>query len=124
MIGLDNQFLFIVLSGHLKQVLLYSYIYCILFCRCYYIGQSYEVTKKWKEAIGLYDRVLDYCNNALDGFKQLPKDHQYLYKVSQWLPNFTEDTYLWIDEILDNKTDTEILYRSQHNGMRFWYMVH
>ena len=52
------------------------------FFRCYYIGQSYESSKKWKEAIGLYDRVLDYCNKALEGFKQLPKGQVYVYKVT------------------------------------------
>ena len=49
--------------------------------RCYYIAQSYEVSKKWKESIGLYDRVLDYCNKALDGFKQLPQGQGYVFKV-------------------------------------------
>lgn len=59
--------------------------------RCYYIAVSYEGSKKWKEAIGLYDRVLDYCNKALDGFKQLPKGQSYAYKVNSVKTKYKND---------------------------------
>ncbi|XP_045214058.2 signal recognition particle subunit SRP68-like [Mercenaria mercenaria] len=49
--------------------------------RCFYIAQSYGVAKKWKEAIGLYDRVLHYAQEAIQKYKQLSRGS--LYKADQ-----------------------------------------
>lgn len=49
--------------------------------RGFYIAQSYGAAKKWKEAIGLYSRVINYAQEALQRFKQLPDSS--LYKVDQ-----------------------------------------
>lgn len=49
--------------------------------RCFYIAQSYAAAKKWKEAIGLYARVLDYAQEAIQKNKQLSRGS--LYKNEQ-----------------------------------------
>ncbi|KAK7112430.1 signal recognition particle subunit SRP68-like [Littorina saxatilis] len=46
--------------------------------RLFYIARAYASAKKWKEAIALYQRTLDYAKDALDGYKKLKsKDPQY-----------------------------------------------
>ena len=50
-----------------------------MFCRCFYVAQSYAGAKKWKEAMGLYARVLEYADGAQKQFKTLSKGS--LYKV-------------------------------------------
>lgn len=37
--------------------------------RCYYIAQSYHYSKKWIEAVGLYERVIKYVKDATDQLK-------------------------------------------------------
>ncbi|XP_061191309.1 signal recognition particle subunit SRP68-like [Saccostrea echinata] len=49
--------------------------------RSYYIAQSYLGAKKWKEAISLYERVLQNAKNALKGYKSLPKPQQTQFKM-------------------------------------------
>ncbi|XP_041364643.1 signal recognition particle subunit SRP68-like [Gigantopelta aegis] len=39
--------------------------------RSFYIAQSYATAKKWTEAIGLYQRVLDNAQQAIKGYKSL-----------------------------------------------------
>jgi hypothetical protein len=51
----------------------------VLYFRCFYIGQSYAGAKKWKEAIGLFDRVLQYAQEAVGKYKKLPNNS--VYKV-------------------------------------------
>lgn len=45
--------------------------------RCFYIAQSYAGAKKWKETIGLYSRVIDYAQEAIGKFKQIPNSSSY-----------------------------------------------
>ncbi|XP_048760019.1 signal recognition particle subunit SRP68-like [Ostrea edulis] len=49
--------------------------------RSYYIAQSYLGAKKWKETISLYERVLQNAQNALKGYKSLPKTQQTQFKM-------------------------------------------
>ncbi|XP_057311707.1 signal recognition particle subunit SRP68-like [Hydractinia symbiolongicarpus] len=37
--------------------------------RCFYIAQSYQSSKKWIEAVALYDRVITYVNTATEKIK-------------------------------------------------------
>ncbi|XP_059176019.1 signal recognition particle subunit SRP68-like [Physella acuta] len=41
--------------------------------RSYYIARSYASAKKWKETVALYQRALDNCKKALEGFKNQPQ---------------------------------------------------
>ena len=34
-------------------------------CRCFYVAESYSSHEKWPEALALYARVENYCQNAL-----------------------------------------------------------
>ncbi|KAK3089911.1 hypothetical protein FSP39_007594 [Pinctada imbricata] len=47
--------------------------------RTYYIAFSHVGAKKWKEAIALFERVLQNANAALKGYKALPKGQASLY---------------------------------------------
>ncbi|WAQ97375.1 SRP68-like protein, partial [Mya arenaria] len=49
--------------------------------RCFYIAQSYVSARKWKEAIALYGRVLEYAQEAVDQYKRLARSS--LYKAEQ-----------------------------------------
>lgn len=51
--------------------------------RCFYVAQSYAGAKKWKEAIGLYARVLEYAESAQKQFKQLPREALYKVKTGE-----------------------------------------
>lgn len=37
--------------------------------RCFYIGQSYQISKKWVEAVALYDKVITYVDEAIAKLK-------------------------------------------------------
>jgi len=39
--------------------------------RCFYIAQSYQMAKKWIESISLYDRVLEYVQDATNQLNKL-----------------------------------------------------
>ncbi|KAH3862769.1 hypothetical protein DPMN_025743 [Dreissena polymorpha] len=49
--------------------------------KCFYIAHSYAGAKKWKEAIGLYARVLEYTREASQQYKKL--DRAAIYKGEQ-----------------------------------------
>ena len=47
--------------------------------RCLYIAHSYLLTKKWKEATALYERVLKYADEAISLYKKLPDEQVRLH---------------------------------------------
>ncbi len=46
-------------------------MYIVSFSRCYYIAATYVIAKKWAEALGLYERVLQYITDALNSYAAL-----------------------------------------------------
>lgn len=54
-------------------------VHLLMYFRCFYIAQSYAGAKKWRDAIGLYTRVLHYAQEAIQNYKQLSRGA--LYKV-------------------------------------------
>ncbi|KAL3877845.1 hypothetical protein ACJMK2_035489 [Sinanodonta woodiana] len=61
--------------------------------RCVYIAQSYAAAKKWREAIGLYDRVLTYASQSLSMYKKLQIEAVYKPLIER-LDQYVEDASL------------------------------
>lgn len=51
--------------------------------RCLYIAHSYLLTKKWKEATALYERVVTYAEQAIALYKQLANEEKQISEVQQ-----------------------------------------
>ena len=47
------------------------------FFRCFYIAQTYQTSKKYKEAIALYEQVLTYTKDAIQDYKNIRNNAQY-----------------------------------------------
>jgi len=64
----------------------YYYYYYILFlccCRCFHAAQTYSSIKKWKEAVSLYEKTLEYARTALDGYAKSQIEASKKEKVSK-----------------------------------------
>ena len=42
--------------------------------RCLYIAHSYLLTKRWKEATAIYERVVVYAEQAIELYQQAPSN--------------------------------------------------
>lgn len=37
--------------------------------RCFYLGESYSVAKKWSESVALFDRALEYVVQSVEHYR-------------------------------------------------------
>ncbi|XP_028395566.1 signal recognition particle subunit SRP68-like [Dendronephthya gigantea] len=51
--------------------------------RCLYIAHSYLVSKKWKEATALYERVLKYAEEASSLYGKLPNEQERISEIGE-----------------------------------------
>ena len=69
--------IFVILSHVWWKVTLQS-----CFCRCFYVAQTYQTAKKYKEAIALYEQVLTYTKDAIQDYKNLRNTTKYSESVN------------------------------------------
>ena len=48
-----------------------SLLVILVWCRCFYLAQSYTTTKKWREASALYERVLQHIDSTTKEFRKV-----------------------------------------------------
>lgn len=53
----------------------------IVFFRCLYIAHTYLLTKRWKEATALYEKVVFYAEEAISQYEQLPNEPKHISKI-------------------------------------------
>ena len=72
-------------------------------CRCFYVAQTYQTAKKYKEAIALYEQVLTYTKDAIQDYKNLRNATKYSEKVNTALCSCS--TMTKPNEILEAKIE-------------------
>lgn len=74
-------------SGSIKRACnatLVEILEILIFFRCFYIAQSYQLLKKWIEALCLYDLVIKYASEARE---KLKASNNALFNVSMQIRN-------------------------------------